>query len=744
MPAVPRPVSDRMITNGRLAILVTVLAWLAYVGTILVQEFVLGYAWTPRFGYEAVAYLLIVTLLTAASLAYLLARLAYFYRTRSHRRAARASIDELFSRSRPSLTVLVPSFQEDARVVRMTLLSAALQEYPDLRVVLLVDDPPHPHYGRERRLLEAVRALPGHVEDLLREPAARFGSALERFEMDGSGSDPCSGPELLALAGEYEAAVEWLVELAEAQVVVDHTDAFFAEHVVKRLASELAVTAAAVRSAAGEGASLPRERVRHLFRRLAWTFRAEIASFERKLFMSLSHEPSKAMNLNSYIGLMGGSYRQMVTPGGTALVPATEGAADLVVPNPDYLLTLDADSVLLPEYCVRMVHYLEQPDNARVAVAQTPYSAYPGAATRLERIAGATTDIQHIVHQGMNYYDAAFWVGANAVLRKRALDDIRETEYQGEWEIQRYIQDRTIIEDTDSSVDLRIHGWRLYNYPERLSYSSTPPDFGSLCIQRRRWACGGLLIIPKLWRQSRAFRSRGDRNRFGEYFLRVNYMGSIAWANVCVLLLLAYPFSNQLLSPLVIFVSLPYFVVMASDLNYCGYKWLDVFRIYGFNLVLLPVNLAGAGNSLMQWLTGEKVAFKRTPKVAERTTSPLLFVLLPYLLVGLSVYTVVADYQGGRWVNLIYAAINSVLATYAILAYVGLRNSLVDIWVNVLALLYKPEKAIRPQPAQPAGAPVGQLVPEWELVLHYGSADPADRPAAIPVTPVLARTEKNS
>ena len=730
-----------MISNGRLAIMVTVIAWLAFVATILVQEFVLGYAWTPRFAYEAVGYLVIVTLLTAASVAYLSTRLAFFYRTRSHRRTARASIDELFSRSRPSLTVLVPSFQEDARVVRMTLLSAALQEYPDLRVALLLDDPPHPPYQKERRILESGRALAGQVQELLRPPAERFSGVLERFETDGSGTGPCREQELIALAEQYDAAVEWLIQLAESQVVVDHTDSFFAEHVVKRLAGDLAVTAAAIRGAAGEGASLPRERVHHLYRRLAWTFQAQLSSFERKRYLSLSHEPNKAMNLNSYIGLMGSSYEEVATPAGTALRPAA-GEADLVVPNPDYVLTLDADSVLLPEYCVRIVHFLEQPDNARVGVAQTPYSSYPGATTRLERIAGATTDLQHMIHQGMNYYDAAFWVGANAILRKRAVDDIRETAYEGEWEIQRFIRDRTVIEDTESSIDLRIQGWTIYNYPERLSYSSTPPDFGSLTIQRRRWACGGLLILPKLWRQSRALRSRGERNRFGEYFLRVNYMGSIAWANVCVLLLLAYPFSDQLLSPLVPLVALPYFVVMASDLNYCGYKWSDVFRVYGFNLVLLPVNLAGAGNSLLQYLTGEKVAFKRTPKVADRTTSPLLFVLLPYLLVLLSVYTVVADYYGGRWVNLTYALINSVLATYAILAYVGFGNSLVDIWANLVALLYKPEKPA-PSQAAPADAPARQLVPEWELVLHYGDADPTHRPAVIPVVPALAHTEKD-
>ncbi len=70
-----------------------------------------------------------------------------------------------------------------------------------------------------------------------------------------------------------------------------------------------------------------------------------------------------------------------------------------------------------------------------MAIAQTPYSAFPGAATRLERIAGATTDLQHIVHQGLTYYDATFWVGANAVIRKKALDQIAETSYIGDWEI---------------------------------------------------------------------------------------------------------------------------------------------------------------------------------------------------------------------------------------------------------------------------------------------------------------------
>ena len=192
----------------------------------------------------------------------------------------------------------------------------------------------------------------------------------------------------------------------------------------------------------------------HLHRRLAWTFRGELTRFERKLYSSLSQEANKAMNLNSYIGLMGHSFEVRADAAGPGARAGRATAGSIVIPDADYLLTLDADSIILPEYCLRLVYVMTQPENARLAVVQTPYSAFPGSPTRMERLSGATTDLQHIVHQGMSYYGATFWVGANAVIRKRALDDIVEVEHQGGFEIRRYIMDRTVIEDTESSIDL--------------------------------------------------------------------------------------------------------------------------------------------------------------------------------------------------------------------------------------------------------------------------------------------------
>jgi EAL domain-containing protein (putative c-di-GMP-specific phosphodiesterase class I)/cellulose synthase/poly-beta-1,6-N-acetylglucosamine synthase-like glycosyltransferase len=725
LPIVPPPVSDRRIRIGRLAIVLTISAWFAYMCLAIFQQFIEGRADSARLVLEAIAYMLVVTALTAAAMAYLITRIGFFYRSRAHRRAPRAALDDFFDEHVPSVTVLVPSYQEDERVVRTTLLSAALQEHPELRIVLLIDDPPEPSSLAAAEMLDRARALPGKVQDLLDEPLARATESFERFERrhaDGSGP---SAEDMRELSEQYREAVSWLRELAAAQEIVDHSDEFFADHVVGALADDLEVIGQAIDAAAEQGATLPVRRMRQLHRRLVATFRAELTSFERKQYVSLSHAPNKAMNLNSYIGLMGASYREVATPLGTALVACAPHAADLTVPDPDYVLTLDADSVLLPEYAARILHLMEQGAHAHVGVAQTPYSSYPGAATRIERIAGATTDLQHIVHQGLTHYDATFWVGANAILRKAALEDICEVDYVGDWEIRRYIQDRTVIEDTESTIDLGVHGWTLHNYPERLAYSATPPDFGSLCIQRQRWANGGLLILSKLRRQSRARRARGDQNRFGEVFLRINYMASIFWSSVCLLIMLCYPFNSGLLNPILLLVALPYFFMMASDLRYTGYKRTDVFRIYGFNLILLPVNLSGSFASILQLVTGEKSAFKRTPKVRDRTTARAFYVLAPFALVLLALYTILLDLRLQRWENLIYATLNFTLVLYAIVAFIGLGNCVVDLWLQLRSWLY------RPVPAAPAPTPITEPAPatavsDWASVLYYGTTDAAE------------------
>jgi hypothetical protein len=347
-----------------------------------------------------------------------------------------------------------------------------------------------------------------------------------------------------------------------------------------------------------------------------------------------------------------------------------------VVPTSDYVLVLDADSILHPEYTVRLAHRLGQPDYHRVAVIQTPYSAFADAPGALERIAGATTDIQYQIHQGFTHYRATFWVGANAMVRMSALRDIAHTRRERDFTVPVFIDDRTVIEDTESTIDLRCRGWQLHNYPDRLAFSATPPDFGSLLIQRRRWANGGVLIVPKLWR--RAGEDGGRRMALSEALFRLHYLTSLAASNMALLILLACGFDDRLASAWLPITAVPYYLLYASDLWRAGYRRRDVLRVYALNLLLVPVSLGGAFGSLKQACTGRRSAFARTPKVVGRTAAPAGYVVAEILLCLSWFVAAVIDACYGRGLNAAFGLGNATIMLYGLLTFIGVRAACAD------------------------------------------------------------------
>jgi cellulose synthase/poly-beta-1,6-N-acetylglucosamine synthase-like glycosyltransferase len=717
LPIVEKPAGNAATWMGGFAIAATVVAWVAYIAGTVISQFIDHGIHDSQLVGQTVVYVVLMSLLTFSSLMYLLARQGALYRYRGHVRVPRAEIDAFMTNSRPSMTVLVPSYCEDPAVVFSTLLSAALQEYPGMRIVLLLDDPPAPSDPVAVASLARCRGLPGEVSAMLREPYERFSASLVRQEMAALTAGPSTDAQVRALATDFAWAGRWLRDKERAYPCSSNADDFVANEVLGGLAGDFELTAQALFEALKQRALVPAERLSQLCRRLVWTFEANLSSFERKAYAHLPHDANKAMNLNAYIGLMGRSVHQIQTPIGLVLRD-TEDDDAMVIADSDYLLTLDADSVLLREYCLRLVYHLELPGNERIAVIQTPYAAFRGASTRLERIAGATTDIQHIVHQGLTYLGATFWVGANAVIRKIALDDIVEVSFVGGQEIRRYVQDRTVIEDTESSIDLIAHGWTLFNYPERLSYSATPPDFGSLVVQRARWANGGLLIAPKFARYVRRERLAGHRVPRAAVALRLNYMASICWASMGLVVLLVFPFGDKLLSPIILAGALPYFLAMSSDFHKLGYKRTDIFRVYAFNLILLPVNLAGTLKSLQQAAAKSKIAFARTPKVKNRTSAPALYVLAAYLIAAFCFYTLAYDITTKNWSNGAFALFNGVLTCYAIKSFIGLRSSIVDVALGFAHWVRVPVAAA--EPGSREQTPTRPLGPDWETVLYFG------------------------
>lgn len=617
----------------------------------------------------------IVAVLIYGGLVYQFARLSCLQRARRHQPVSHEELERAFDGSSPPLTILVPSYKEDTRVVFTTLMSAALQEYPNRRIVLLIDDPYAPTDAEDAHQLEAARALPAQVEAQFESSAQYFREALEAFERRAV--EPLDErEECRHLQACYHEASQWFSNQAENWPRHDHADELFCERVLAAQADALQQRAQALTSLVRGSDQDVATAARREYRRLLGLFSVEVTSFERKRYENLSHEPNKAMNLNSYIGLIGKAWRQVGEPGKQQLVPARRETCDLMVPDADFLITLDADSLILPDYALRLMHEMQRTGNERLAVIQTPYSAVPGAPGTLERIAGATTDIQYIIHQGFTGWQSTFWVGANALLRRSALEDIVQHDEERGHTVSRYIQDRTVIEDTESSIDLVERGWTLHNYPARLAYSATPPDFGSLLIQRRRWANGGLIILPKLLR----FLARGSGRvqRLPQAFMRIHYLVSIALVNAGLLIILAVPLTDAIQSIWLPLTALPYFALYTRDMVKLGYRASDILRVYALNLVMIPVNLGGVAKSLQQAWSKAKIPFGRTPKVTGRTAAAPLYVAAIYLILAQWLLAAGFDFAAGRWAHGSFAAANATLLAYGLVAFIGLRESLQD------------------------------------------------------------------
>ncbi len=631
--------------------------------------------------FEQTVFLTIGLSIIYGAVIYILTRLARLKREQTTVHPTPAELDTFYhslsSRSVPPLTILIPSYKEEARVIEMTLLSAALQEYPNKNIVLLIDDPVSYKNPNDQKILNETFILPKKIETELREVQAvvegHYAAFTERIATKKW--NPQSEIDSLIQAFTYQK--EWYEARRVSFKPTNNTEHFFVDFKfaagrdrVKGICEELY----ALRD---KSEIITKDFIEKYYKKAASTFNVKLSFFQRKRYQNLSHEPNKAMNLNSYIGLIGKQWKEVLLDGKYFLEEVNSNA-DFSIDKCAYLITLDADSVLSVSYARRLVYFMEQPEHTRVAVVQTPYNTFRSPFVDLERIAGATTDIQHNVHQGFETYQASFWVGANALIRFSALDDIKEVDKERGYTIFRYVQDRTVIEDTESSIDLVAKGWEIHNYLEQLAYSATPPDFGSLIIQRRRWANGGIIIFPKL--VSYLFSgSTPLKRRLIETFVRTHYLLSTAFVSTGVLLMILYPFDGELhIGPLVT-IALLYFGMYGLDLKQLGYNYSDLFRVYALNLLLIPVNVAGTLKSVQQLITKKKLPFGRTPKVAGRTAASVGFIVAEF---GLTVYMAFAlffDISTGRLEHAIFSGLNIMFFIYACVYLIGLRAAYEDL-----------------------------------------------------------------
>jgi cellulose synthase (UDP-forming) len=695
----------------------------------------------PGSSVERIVYNLIFAVFMFGSFTYQVSRLSFFWNVRSRTRAARESLARFLSRrsTAPRVEIVVPSYREESHVIWQTLMSAALVDYPNRGVVLLLDNPPNPTDRAERELLLSSWAQVDLINDMLGPIAAEFAAAADAFRANAA-ADVDLRAAAASAAELRERAAQWLERIAsEVEAGAfggsnDHTRAFFVSRILREPARAHHARAQELRENHQTYAALECE-----FDSLATMFRVRLSLFERKNYVNLSHLPTKAANLNSYISIMGHRLTARRGVKGLELVAAdarTPASELIEPPDAKYVIILDADSFLLPDYATAMVAAMESPGNERAAVMQTPYTAIPDTPHMLERAAGATTDIYFYVTEGMGFANAGFWVGASATIRKEALLDIATEHEERGYTFPVYIQDTTVIEDTGATIDLVSRGWRVENYPARLSYSATPADFGALVVQRRRWANGGLIILPSLVRHLATVQPTLRNVLAG--LLRIHYLIMPACISISMLAMLVYPFDFKRVSAWIYATLPPYLYLVCRDLKFTGYRRREIFRAYTLFLVLLPVVLTGVANSLIQLLFGVKAQFGRTPKINQRTAIPLACTAVILALFGWSVMVSYEDYLRGDGLHAVFAFSNAVALGYGIVALIGL-DAIGEDFVNAVVRPFRKLVPIsRPAQDVPAVETPRLRLLARELVPPTQSHAPAPRALSVAELPYIA------
>lgn len=152
----------------------------------------------------------------------------------------------------------------------------------------------------------------------------------------------------------------------------------------------------------------------------------------------------------------------------------------------DFIATFDADYVPQPDFLEKTLGYFA---DEKVAFVQTPHNYYNTDSFQFwvnpeKKDKWNEQDVFYrLMMPGRDYWNASFFAGTSAVIRRKALDSIGG-----------FATD-TITEDLQTSMHLYKKGWKGVYHNEILSSGLAAKDLKSYHIQKLRWAEGNISLL---------------------------------------------------------------------------------------------------------------------------------------------------------------------------------------------------------------------------------------------------------
>jgi cellulose synthase (UDP-forming) len=154
----------------------------------------------------------------------------------------------------------------------------------------------------------------------------------------------------------------------------------------------------------------------------------------------------------------------------------------------EFIAVFDADHVAGPAFLSRLLGYFDDP---RVALVQTPQVFYNidsfqhHFSARRRRLWHEGAIFHHALQPGADRWNAAFFVGTGAILRRSALEQVGG------------FATGTVTEDCHTSLRLHASGWRSVYHDEPLGYLQAPQSLLQYLTQRLRWGQGSMQILRR-------------------------------------------------------------------------------------------------------------------------------------------------------------------------------------------------------------------------------------------------------
>lgn len=156
--------------------------------------------------------------------------------------------------------------------------------------------------------------------------------------------------------------------------------------------------------------------------------------------------------------------------------------------NGEFIITLDADHVPSPDFVEELIGFFADPQVGIVQTHQDFYNldSFQHLLNVKKRFGWQQQELFfNVIQPGKDYYNAAFYCGSPAMIRRSALNEIGG------------FATGTVTEDMHTGIKIQKAGWRVLYQNKTLARGLAPQTFLAFSTQWHRWGQGAMQVLRR-------------------------------------------------------------------------------------------------------------------------------------------------------------------------------------------------------------------------------------------------------